>query len=185
MYRTGIRKIIRIIGILAITAMCMALPACKRNETTVRQEKVQLKFFNRKREIYAIMDQIISDFNRSQNSFNCTTRILHFENRHDRVIGEVEQRIFQGFIRHLLRIEFAGKGLEAIELITKANAGHCHALLNEGLMEAITVIVILLLVEVVQSQANLLMAFNLVVTDHEIYSFLQAGGNILRCSPSR
>lgn len=72
MYRTGIRKIIRIIGILAITAMCMALPACKRNETTVRQEKVQLKFFNRKREIYAIMDQIILDFNRSQDKIEVT-----------------------------------------------------------------------------------------------------------------
>ena len=72
MYRTGIRKIIRIIGVLSLSFMCIVLSGCKENETAVRQEKVQLKFFNRKREIYAIMDQIISDFNRSQDKIEVT-----------------------------------------------------------------------------------------------------------------
>ena len=72
MYSTGIRKIIRIVGVLSLAVMCMTLSGCKESETADSQEKVQLKFFNRKREIYAIMDQIISDFNRSQDKIEVT-----------------------------------------------------------------------------------------------------------------
>ena len=52
--------------------LCMAvlsllfIPGCKKEETGQKTEKVRLEFYNRKREVYAVVEEIIQLFNESQ-----------------------------------------------------------------------------------------------------------------------
>lgn len=57
---------IYIMFLIAIFAMCVFLSSCQKQEDNSKKEKVRLEFYNRKREVYTVLEEIIEKFNESQ-----------------------------------------------------------------------------------------------------------------------
>lgn len=80
---------------------------------------------------------------------------------HDGIICKVKQGITNRLICHSLLIavrgENAGERLKTAELITQANAWHCHSFFDVGLVEAVAVVVVLFRVKHIQPHAKLAM----------------------------
>lgn len=54
-------------GILSVAMLCIVFTAgCKTEQPKEKKEKVRLEFYNRKREVYAVLEEIIQLFNESQ-----------------------------------------------------------------------------------------------------------------------
>lgn len=60
------RKYIYIFGGIFFTSALFLLPACQKQQTEEKKEKVRLEFYNRKREVYEVLEEIIEKFNTSQ-----------------------------------------------------------------------------------------------------------------------
>lgn len=105
--------------------------------------------------------------------------VVNFQHSHDGIICKVKQGIANGLICHSLLIavrgENAGEGLKTAELITQANAWHCHSFFNVGLVEAVAVVVVLFRVKHIQPHAKLAMR-------GQVMQIKKAGGKIFGAS---
>lgn len=60
------RKYIYILGGIFFASALFLLPACQKQQPEEKKEKVRLEFYNRKREVYEVLEEIIEKFNTSQ-----------------------------------------------------------------------------------------------------------------------
>ena len=51
---------------LLLCACMLVFSGCQKEEPVPEQEKIRLEFYNRKREVYAVLEEIIGKFNASQ-----------------------------------------------------------------------------------------------------------------------
>lgn len=58
-------------------------------------------------------------------------------------------------------IPSTGEGLKAAELISQPDTSHRHSFFDEGLVEAVTVVMVLALIEIVDLFADFSVALNL------------------------
>ena len=84
--------------------------------------------------------------------------IVQFKNGHNGVIGKVNQGITDRFILDFLNLGF-GQALEPGHLIPKPDPGHCHSFFREGLVKAVTIVMIFHGVQGIDFLANIGMAF--------------------------
>ena len=93
--------------------------------------------------------------------------LIHLQNGHDGVVGQIHQGVPNGFVRNLLltgvRIVKPRQGLKPGELVPQPDTGHSQPLLYKGLMEAVAVVVVLPFVQAVQLVADRLMAHHFFV----------------------
>lgn len=62
----GLRGKLSVVVLAGAILGGMVLSGCGEGEASVKKEKVRLEFYNRKREVYAVLDEIIRIFNESQ-----------------------------------------------------------------------------------------------------------------------
>ena len=63
------RAFVYILGGICLIAVLFLFPSGQKEKTEQKSEKVRLEFYNRKREVYAVLEEIIEKFNASQDDF--------------------------------------------------------------------------------------------------------------------
>ena len=60
------RAFVYILGGICLIAVLFLFPSGQKEKTEQKSEKIRLEFYNRKREVYAVLEEIIEKFNASQ-----------------------------------------------------------------------------------------------------------------------
>lgn len=113
---------------LCFLFLCIFLLAgCREEGQKPRQEKVRLEFYNRKRETFAIMNQIIEQFNQSQD------RIEVYQNMNPNVDVSLRIDAVKGEMPDIVEVS----GLHGIESFEYIRGGYLIALTKEAFMEQV------------------------------------------------